>query len=651
MSRARYSRWDGTQSPFGADLPVDELADKLAEDVLDGWGVDRSLRRMLREGMSGRFDGLDSLRERIEDLRRRRAERSGRPDPLGQYRERLDRIIDTERESLAADPSDDARFDELSLDALPRALGERVKELRERSWKSPHAAEEFAELLDDLRTDMLDASFRNLSESMRSMTPEDLARMKDMLADLNRLTEDKAAGREPTQAEFDEFMAKHGDFFPDNPSTLDELLENLARRSLAFSRYMASLSPEQRAELESLMDDLMEDMDLAFQMAQLGDNLRTVASQLPWDRPIGMGEEPVGLGEGLDIIDEASRLEELERALGQNYPGATLEDVDVDEIRRTLGEEAARDLERLKAIEKMLEDAGVVARTGGRIELTPRGVRKLGERALSRVFARLTVDQAGSHEVDAVGGVDEPAGSSRPWRFGDSFRLDLRRTLHNAVLRQAQQGRGASPAGRAVGLSPEDFEIEEAEHRTSVATVLLLDMSRSMPMRGHWLPAKRMALALHTLISTTYPEDHLSIVAFSDYARTITPRDLAEVDWEPTYGTNMEHAFNLANRLLSKHRDAAKQVLLVTDGEPTAHLEGGQVFFNWPPVRETLDKTYAEAMRLARSGVTMNIFMLESSPGLVAFVDRLAKVVEGRVFTTGGDELGDLVVSDYVRRR
>jgi uncharacterized protein with von Willebrand factor type A (vWA) domain len=269
-------------------------------------------------------------------------------------------------------------------------------------------------------------------------------------------------------------------------------------------------------------------------------------------------------------------------------------------------------------------------------------VRKLGERALVRVFERLSFDRAGSHDTRVAGGGDEPTGWSRPWAFGDPLRIDLRRTLHNAVLR--------SGAGTPLKLEPEDFEVEEAEHRTSVATVLLLDMSRSMPLRGHWLPAKRMALALHTLVSTTYPEDHLSIVGFSDYARRMTPADLAEIDWEPVYGTNMEHAFNLAGRILAKHGEASKQVLLVTDGEPTAHLEGDRVYFNWPPVKATLDKTYAEAVRLARSGVTMNIFMLENDPGLAHFVDRLARMVHGRVFAAGGDRLGDLVVSDYLRR-
>ena len=385
-------------------------------------------------------------------------------------------------------------------------------------------------------------------------------------------------------------------------------------------------------------------MDLAFEMDRFNQNLRAVAADLPWDQPMRMGDEPMGLGEGLDMIDQASQLEELEQTLSQDYPGASLEDIDVEAIREALGSDAARDLNRLKAIEKMLEDAGVISRSEGRLHLTPRGVRKLGQQALSRVFERLTIDQVGSHDIAAAGGSEEPTGASRPWRFGDSFRLDLRRTLHNAVLRQG-------PSSGQVGLEPEDFEIEEAESRTRAATVLLLDMSRSMPLRGHWLPAKRMALALHTLISMSFPEDHLSIIGFSDYARPMTPADLAEVDWEPVYGTNMEHAFNLANRTLAKQRDATKQILLVTDGEPTAHLVGDQVFFQWPPVRETLEKTYREAMRLAQADVTMNIFMLEQAPGLVSFIDRLAKIVGGRVFNTTGEELGDLIVSDYVRRR
>ncbi|MEX2279961.1 MAG: hypothetical protein WEA76_07705 [Acidimicrobiia bacterium] len=644
MSRpSRYSRWDGTQNPLEPELPVDELADRLAEDVLDGWGIDNALRRMLQEGMNGRFEGLRDIRERIRRLQSEQASRSGRPDPLAEFRERLEQIKADERAALADDASEEARFAELELETLPDNMASQIRQLREYDWASNQAREGFEELLDEVRRQMLDASFRRVSESMKSVSPEELARLKDMMADLNALMDAKAQGLGPSQEQFDEFMARHGDFFPESPQTFDELLEVLARRAMAMSRYMASLTPEQRAEMQALMEDLMGDMDLAFQMDQLGRNLRALAPQMPWDQPVQGSGEPMGLSEGLDAIDQASRLEELEQSLGQDYPGASLEDIDEERLRETLGDDAARDLRRLREIEKMLEDAGVISRSDGRLELTPRGVRKLGERALTRVFERLQIAQSGGHEVSDAGGADEPTGSTRPWRFGDAFRLDLGRTVHNAVVRTGP--------GREIRLHPDDFEIAEAEHRTRTATVLLLDMSRSMPLRGHWLPAKRMALALHTLISTTYPEDHLEIIGFSDYARSMTPRDLAEVDWEAVYGTNMEHAFNLAGRALAKHRDASKQVLLVTDGEPTAHLEGEHVFFNWPPVRETIEKTYREAMRLSKSGVTMNIFMLEQSPGLVGFIERLARIVGGRVFSASGEEIGDLIVSDYVRTR
>ncbi len=640
----RYSAWDGSQDPLSAELPVDQLVEQFSEDLLDGWSADESLERLLRRGMPGRFSGLDQLRERIEQMRRDAAERVGTEGPIAKIRERLEEIIETERMELSALETDDARFREVALDALPDSLAETVSELKKYEFASPAAAEAFEALLDDLRRDVMDRMFRQMSDSMANPDAETMAALKDMLADLNNMLDQRQAGTGPSDEEFAAFMAKHGQFFPENPRTLDELLLALAQRAAAFSRFMANLSPEQRAELSSLMDTVMDDLDLAFQMDQLGRSLRSLAPDLDWNGPVdGDGEGPDGLGAALNAIEDLSAMENLERALGQNYPGASLSDVDSEELARTLDDDARRDLERLKKIERALERAGVIVRSSGRLELTPRGVRKLGERALAKVFERITTDRPGSHDVDAPGGMGEPTGSSRPWQFGDAFRLDLQRTLSNAVLREG-------PTKGRISLAPEDFEIAEHEVKTSVATVLLLDMSRSMPLRGHWLGAKRMALALHALISTAYPEDHLEIVAFSDYARVMSPADLGQVDWEPVYGTNMEHAFNLAGRILARHRDATKQVLLVTDGEPTAHLEGDEVFFQWPPARRTIDLTFKEAMRLAKSGVTMNIFMLEQEPALVAFVDRLAKIVNGRVFAARSDELGDMIVRDYLAR-
>ncbi len=644
MTQFRYSRWDGSQNPFGHDLPIDDVVARLSEDLLEGWGLDHSLRTLLDEGMPGRFSGLDELRDRLREVRAA-AERRGRMEgPLGEARQRLEEIKDLERQALGRSADPEAPFKRISLDALPDSVAQAIAELRNYDFASPEADEKFDQLLIDIRQQILDQYFNQLSDAMTNPSAEEMAALKDMLADLNRMLEQRSRGEEPTQAEFDAFMDRHGEFFPENPANLDELLAALARRAAAFSRFMASLSPDQQAQMMELAEAMMGDLDLQFEMDRLGQSLRQMAPGLGWDQPVAMGgEDDLGLPEALNVIEDISALENLERGLSQDYPGASLEDIDVEELRVFLGPESGRDLERLRQIEKALEQAGVVARSGGRLELTPRGARKLGERALARVFDRLTADQPGSHELPVAGGVGERTGTSRQWRFGDPFRLDLRRTLQNAVIR------GGVDEGR-ISLHPDDFEIEEHEARTAVATVLLLDMSRSMPLRGHWLGAKRMALALHTLITMTYPEDSLTIVAFSDYARVMRPEDLAQVDWEPVYGTNMEHAFSLAGRILSKHRDATKQVLLVTDGEPTAHLEGDRVFFQWPPARITLDKTYREAMRLARSGVTMNIFMLEQEPGLVAFIDKLAKIVQGRVFAVSGDDLSDMIVRDYLSR-
>jgi len=312
-------------------------------------------------------------------------------------------------------------------------------------------------------------------------------------------------------------------------------------------------------------------------------------------------------------------------------------------VRRTLGDEAVADVRRLKRIERVLEEAGLLSRVDGRMQVTPRGARRLGERALIKVFERLRRDREGAHEARDTGGGAEPTGATRPWRFGDPARIDVQRTVFNAVLREGP--------GEGVSLRPDDFELVEAEARTETATALLLDLSFSMPLRGHFVPAKRMALALHALIEGRYPQDRLYLVGFSDYARRLQPEDLTAPGFERVYGTNMHHAFHLAGRLLSRHPRAARQVIMVTDGEPTAHLEGDEVFFSWPPVRETIHRTLSEAMRLARSGVTLNVFMLEESPGLARFMERLARLTAGRVFLMSGSSLGDFVLRDYVARR
>jgi uncharacterized protein with von Willebrand factor type A (vWA) domain len=480
-----------------------------------------------------------------------------------------------------------------------------------------------------------------MAEGMRSLSPEQLQRFKDMLAELNDMIEARDHG-EPY--DFDAFMQRFGDLFPGNPRSLDELLEQMARRMAALSRLLASMSPEQRAELEALAREVLQDMDLAFQVDRLAGALSDLFPDMPWGEPaLAGGEEAMPMQATVDALERLSDYEDLERAMRADYAGASLEDVDEERLKRALGEEAVRDLRRLREIERALERAGLVARAGGRLQVTPKGARKLGERALVRLFEQLKRDREGVHEARQAGGQAEPTGATRPWRFGDAGQIAVQRTVFNAVVREGPS--------RHPRLHPHDFELAEAETRTEAATALLLDLSFSMPLRGHWVPAKRMALALHALIEGRYPHDMLYLIGFSDYARRMHPEDLAGAGWERVYGTNMQHAFNLAGRLLSEHPRATKQVIMVTDGEPTAHLEEGVAEFNWPPVPETIQRTLSEAMRLARAGVTINVFMLEQTPGLTKFMERLARLTSGRVFFTTGEGLGEFVIRDYVSRR
>jgi uncharacterized protein with von Willebrand factor type A (vWA) domain len=641
--RSRYSRWDGRQDPFGPEIPAAEVLEEMSEDILSGAGAQGALQRLLRRGMQGRFGGLDSLRARLQAARAQARSALDLSGPLENIRERLEELLERERAALSFEATEDARMREAFLDQLPADVPGQIRELTDYRFVDPQAQRMFDELMEHVREQVMGAYFRNMAEGMRNVTPEQLAAFKDMLADLNGLIEKRERGQ-LTAEDFASFMQRYGHFFPDDPETLDELLENMARRMAAMSSLLASMSAAQRAELQALAEQIMGDLDLAFEVDRLGSNLASLFPQMPWGEPMpgeGDGSEP--LSATVDAMERLHEFEDLDRSMQGDYAGATLEDVDEEALRRSLGEDAVRDLRRLKEIERALERAGLVQRRDGRLEVTPRGARKMGERALVRVFERLRRDREGTHEARDPGGSAEPTGATRPWRFGDAGQIAVQRTVFNAVVRS---GAGGVPTLRA-----DDFELVEAEHRTETATALLLDLSFSMPLRGHFVHAKKMALALHALIEGRYPHDRLYLVGFSDYARQMEPRDLTAAGWERVYGTNMHHAFNMAGRLLAQHPRAARQVIMVTDGEPTAHLEGERAFFSWPPVARTIELTLTEAMRLAKAGVTLNIFMLEESAGLIRFMERLARLTAGRVFLMDDRELGDFVVRDYVTRR
>jgi uncharacterized protein with von Willebrand factor type A (vWA) domain len=641
--RYRYGPWHGGPDPLAPPYDVAEAMDRIGDDVLAGSTPSEALQRFLRRGADG-LRGLDDLRRRLR-RRREQLRRSGRLDgTLDQVRQLLDQALEAERRALFADPGDLARLEEAELDALPDETASAVRALADRQWRSPEAAEAYQRIQELLRSEVLDSQFAGMKQALQNASPEDMQRVRDMLADLNTLLAKHARGEDTTQA-LSDFLDRHGEFFPDRPSTVDELIDQLARRAAAQQRLMDGLTPGQRDELSGLIDQAFgDDVGLAAELERLRQQLRAARPDLPWGGDPRMdGENAQGLGDATAAIAELSDIESLDRSFSQSYAGASLDDIDEEAVARALGRQAVDDLEELRRIERELSRQGWLTRRGGTLELSPRAVRRLGTTALRRVFARMHGAGRGHHDVTDAGAAGEPTGSSRGWEFGDTQPIDVVRTVRNAVRRS---GRGA------IKLAVDDFEVVETERRTRAAVALLVDLSYSMALNGTWGAAKSTALALHTLVTTKYPQDVIEIIGFSQYARVLRPAELAGLDFDPVQGTNLQHALLLARRHLTRHRDAQPIVLVVTDGEPTAHLErNGEALFSWPPLPETVTLTLAEVDRATRSGVTLNIFMLGEDPQLVAFMNEVARRNRGRLFTSDAETLGEYVVRDYLRSR
>jgi uncharacterized protein with von Willebrand factor type A (vWA) domain len=642
----RYGAWRGGPDPLEPPFDVAKALDRLGKRVLAGDQASDALANLLRGGLPGTRGLRDLLREVRE--RRRGLRRRGQLDgTLERVRELLDQAVGQERRALFPDPSDAARLAESELDQLPTETATAIRQLADYQWRSPEAAATYEQIRDLLRREVLDSQFRGMRDALAGASPEELQRIRDMLADLNAMLEADARG-EDTSRQFDEFMDRYGDMFPENPRSLEELVDTLARRAAAASRLAASLTPEQRGELAALAQSVLGDLGLQYEMDRLGRSLRSRRPDLRWDQGASMGgEQPLGLGDATTALEELADLESLEASLGQRYPGASLDDIDQEALERALGRAAVDDVETLRRLERELAEQGYLVREQGELKLTPKAIRRIGAVALRRIFSSLQEGRRGEHDIAGIGLAGEPTGASRPWVFGDEQPLDVVRTVRNAVLRG-----GPRRPGGAVALAPDDFEVQETERRTSAAVCLLVDQSYSMLLRETWGMAKATALALHSLVTTRYPQDALEIIGFSLLARTVRPADLPDLEAAVGQGTNLHHALVLAGRHLDRHPEAEPVVLVITDGEPTAHLEpDGYPSFYYPPDPRTVELTLTEVNRLTRRGATINVFMLDEDPRLVAFVDLVARMNGGRVFAAAADRLGDYVVSDYLRAR
>ena len=657
-ARFTYSRWDGTQRGF--DLDADGLFDELTDDLLYHGDVNSALRRMMQEGMRDRNgERLQGLRELMDKLRQQRQERLDQFDLGGVYSEiadELNDIVDEERHAIenatqAAERSGDERRAQTArdsaadrnfrLDMLPDDLAGKVRELQAYDFESAEAAQRFEQLLDKIRQQLMNQMVEQMSGAMQSMTPEDMQRMKDMIAGLNEMLEKRERGEDP---EFEKFMEEFGEFFPENPQTLDELLEQMARRMAAMQAMMNSMTPEQRAQLQQLSDQLLEDMDLRWQMSQLGQNLQSMFPQMGWGQGYQFeGSDPMGMGQAMQTMQELGDLDQLENLLRNATSPGALAEADMDRVRDLLGDDAARSLQRLAELTKMLQEAGLIEQKEGRLELTPKGLRKIGSNALRDLFDKLAKDKVGQHQVDRLGQGHERTYETKLYEYGDPFNLDLHKTIRNALRRNG--------TGTPVQLSPDDFEIEKTEHLTRSSTVLMLDLSLSMPMRDNFLPAKKVAMALHSLITSQFPRDYMGIVGFSETARVLTAAQLPEVSWDFVYGTNMQHGFLLARHLLAK-QSGTKQIIMITDGEPTAHITPrGDVFFNYPPVPETIEATLREVVRCTKDNIRINTFMLDANSYLKSFIEKLTSINRGRAFFTTPETLGDYVLVDFIEHK
>jgi len=657
-NRFTYSRWDGSQKGFEFDA-YDVFAE-LNDDLLYHGDLNAALRRMLQQGFKDRNgEELQGLKEMLENLRRKRRDRmeqfnlGGVFDDIAQD---LRDVVDLERGSLdemrqeARQSGDQRRKDiteqvtaekQLQLDTLSPDLAGMVKDLQKYEFTSSEAREKFETLVDQLRQQLMQNYVNQMSGAMQNLSPEDMARMKDMIAGLNEMLEQRQRGEEP---DFNGFMDRFGDFFPENPKNLDELLEVMAQRMQAMQAMLNSMTPEQRAQLQGLSEQLMEDMDLRWQMDQLGQNLREMFPDMGWNRRYDFyGEDPLNFAEAAAMMQELGDLDQLENLLrGATSPGA-LAEVDLDRARELLGEDAAQSLEKMAELTKLLEEAGLIEQKEGRFEMTPRGIRRIGQNALADLFKKLSNDRVAKHELQRVGVGHEREYSTKPYEWGDPFNLHIERTVRNAIRRTG--------GGTPVQLTPDDFEIERTEQLVRTSTVLMLDLSLSMPMRDNFLPAKKVAMALHSLITSQYPRDYLGIVGFSEVARELKAEQLPEVSWDFVYGTNMQHGFQISRRLLAR-QSGTKQIIMITDGEPTAHLDQhGDPFFHYPPVQETVDATLKEVMQCTRDGIRINTFMLDPTQHLKQFIEKLTELNKGRAFFTTPQTLGDYVLVDFIEQR
>lgn len=651
--RARYARYDGGPDPLAPPVDLAEALENIGEDVMAGRSPERAMQEFLRRGGSQQR-GLDELAREVARKRQELLNKHSLDGTLNEVRELLDSAVLAERGQLARDvemDDGDRAFRELQLDGLPASTAAAVSELAQYDWQSSQARADYEKIKDLLGAELLEQRFKGMKQAMAGATAEDRAAINEMLSDLNDLLDKHRLGTD-TAADFDEFMDKHGEFFPENPGSIDELMDALAERSAAAQRMLNSMTPEQRQELMELSAQAFGSPELMESLNRLDANLQALRPGEDWGGSSEFGgEEGLGLGDGTGAFQDLAELDKLSDQLSQAYGGARLDDLDLDSLARQLGNEAAVDAKALQELERALRDSGYLKRTSdGQLRLSPKAMRQLGKALLKDVSTRLSGRQ-GQRDVRQSGAAGERNGASREWAFGDTEPWDIPRTVLNAVRRRAEGGadQGAG-GGRLFEMS--DIEVHETEARTQAAVALLVDTSFSMALDGRWVPMKRTALALHQLVTSRFRGDHLQLIGFGRHAEVMEIEELTSLDSMWAKGTNLHHGLLLANRFFRKHPNAQPVLLIVTDGEPTSHLESdGQVYFSYPPHPLTIAYSVRELDNAGRLGAQTTFFRLGEDPGLARFIEQMARRVDGKVVAPELDDLGAAVVGSYLGSR
>ena len=645
---SRYGRYRGGPDPLAPPPDLTEALDAIGRDVMEGYSPQDALREFLRRGGRGQR-GLDDLSRRVNQRRRELLGKHSLGGTLDEVKSLLEQAVRLEREQLLRDARmdpTDRQLREMQLGALPSSTAAAVSELADYDWASQQARQTYEQIKDKLGREVLDQRFAGMKQALEGATEEDRQAISQMLADLNELLAKHARG-EDTPEDFEQFMEEHGEHFPEDPQDIDELIDAMAQRSAAAARMMNSMTPEQRQELMELSAQAFGSPQLMEQLSQLDANLQALRPGEDWSGSERFeGQEGLGLGDGTGVLQDIADLDALADQLSQSHQGAALDDIDLDALGRQLGQDAAVDARTLSELEKALRDSGLLHRgSDGALRLSPRAVRQLG-RALLRDTAEQLSGRPGSRDTRRTGASGALTGSTRAWQFGDLESWDVTRTITNAIQRTV--GEGGDPS-RGMRLRVEDVEVQETEDRTQAAVALLVDTSFSMAAEGRWLPMKQTALALHHLISTRFRGDSLELISFGRWARTLDENELTAMPPVHEQGTNLHHGLLLAGRFFRRHPSMQPILLIVTDGEPTAHLlPSGDAHFDWPTSTPTLQATVSELDRVTRTGAHTTFFQLGDDPGLSRFLNAMARRADGRVVAVDPEELGSAVLDEYL---